>query len=89
MSEAHGSVHLPLTDGEDKALRSAMEDYCQARYGMSCLAFVNEARSSLDLAPLKSPVPNKPSLADKICDAELRMENLFSGKEPVLGDSGR
>lgn len=75
INEKHGNVQIPLNDTEAAALQTAMEQYCEKTYHMSCLAFLNEAREHAGLSilqPAASPTPGKPPLDARILEAQMK-----------------
>lgn len=83
--DAKGSFSLPLSDEESKALMSAMEDYCNHQYGLTCTAFINESRAEygMELFHEREDSAKASSLDEMVRSAESRAAGCVSGKSPA------
>lgn len=84
INEKRGNVQLPLNDADVAALETAMEQYCEKTYHMSCLAFLNEAREHVGLPVLQPstlPSPEKPPLDARILEAQMKGLTPISEKD--------
>lgn len=92
IKEKHGNVQLPLNDADAASLQTAMEQYCEKTYHMSCLAFLNEAREHSGLPALQQatlPIPEKPPLNAKILEAQMKGLAPVSNKDRSVPTSER